>query len=125
MKSNNELEAKDVRIEDLETNDEWQSIIVAYMETWFDVDKKFHLDINAQDSTWLNMTVFFDPYKDTVSILCEVDFDDGSEAFYYEPTKNETELLKDMIAQKIQIEEDQTPKEFCEHYFDEEQEMKQ
>ena len=125
MKSNSELEAKDVRIEDLETDDEWQHIIVAHMETWFDVDKKFHLDINAQDSTWLNMTVFFDPYKDTVSILCEVDSDDGSEAFYYEPTKNETELLKDMIAQKIQIEEDQTPKEICEHYFDEEQEMKQ
>ena len=58
MKSNSELEAKDVRIENLETDDEWQRVIVARMETWFDVDKKFHLDINAQDSTWLNMTEF-------------------------------------------------------------------
>ena len=39
MKSNNELEAKDVRIEDLETDDEWRRVIVARMETWFDVDK--------------------------------------------------------------------------------------
>lgn len=58
MKRNNELEAKDLRIDDLEVDDEWQQVIVAYMETWFDVDKKFHLDINSQDGTWLNMTVF-------------------------------------------------------------------
>ena len=48
MKSNNELEAKDLRIDDLEVDDEWQRVIVAYMETWFDVDRKFHLDINSQ-----------------------------------------------------------------------------
>ena len=125
MKSNNELEAKDVRIEDLETDDEWRRVIVARMETWFDVDKKFHLDINAQDSTWLNMTVFFNPYKDTVSILCDIDSDEGCEEFYYEPTSSEAEFIKDMIAQKLQIECDQTPKEFCEHYYDEVQEVAQ
>lgn len=104
MKSNNELEAKDLRIDDLEVDDEWQQVIVAYMETWFDVDRKFHLDINSQEGTWLNMTVFFNPYKDTVSILCAVDSDENYEEFYYEPTKNETEFIKDMIAQKLQIE---------------------
>ena len=125
MKSNNELEAKDLRIDDLEVDDEWQRVIVAYMETWFDVDKKFHLDINAQDGTWLNMTVFFNPYKDTVSILCDIDSDEGCEEFYYEPTSSEAEFIKDMIAQKLQIECDQTPKEFCEHYYDEVQEVAQ
>ena len=110
MKSNNELEAKDLRIDDLEVDDEWQQVIVAYMETWFDVDRKFHLDINSQEGTWLNMTVFFNPYKDTVSILCAVDSDENYEEFYYEPTRNEAEFIKDMIAQKLQIECDQTPK---------------
>ena len=104
MKRNNELEAKDLRIDDLEVDDEWQQVIVAYMETWFDVDKKFHLDINSQDGTWLNMTVFFNPYKDTVSILCAIDSDEGYEDFYYEPTNSEAEFIKDMIAQKLQIE---------------------
>ena len=122
MKSNNELEAKDLRIDDLEVDDEWQQVIVAYMETWFDVDRKFHLDINSQEGTWLNMTVFFNPYKDTVSILCAVDSDEGCEEFYYEPTKNEAEFIKDMIAQKLQIECDQTQKKYCEHYYDEGQE---
>ena len=125
MKRNNELEAKDLRIDDLEVDDEWQQVIVAYMETWFDVDKKFHLDINSQDGTWLNMTVFFNPYKDTVSILCAIDSDEGSEEFYYEPTSSEAEFIKDMIAQKLQIEGDQSPREFCEQYFDEVQEAMQ
>ena len=125
MKRNNELEAKDLRIDDLEVDDEWQQVIVAYMETWFDVDKKFHLDINSQDGTWLNMTVFFNPYKDTVSILCAIDSDEGYEDFYYEPTNSEAEFIKDMIAQKLQIECDQSPREFCEQYFDEVQEVTQ
>lgn len=125
MKRNNELDAKDLRIDDLEVDDEWQQVIIAHMETWFDVDKKFHLDINAQDSTWLNMTVFFNPYKDTVSILCAIDNDEGSEEFYYEPTSSEAEFIKDMIAQKLQIECDQSPREFCEQYFDEVQEVTQ
>ncbi len=67
MKSNNELEAKDLRIDDLEVDDEWQQVIVAYMETWFDVDRKFHLDINSQEGTWLNMTVFH-PLREPVRI---------------------------------------------------------
>lgn len=125
MKSNNELEAKDLHIDDLEVDDEWQQVIIAHMETWFDVDKKFHLDINAQDGTWLNMTVFFNPYKDTVSILCAIDSDEGSEEFYYEPTSSEAEFIKDMIAQKLQIEGDQSPREFCEQYFEEVQEVTQ
>lgn len=125
MKSNNELEAKDLHIDDLEVDDEWQQVIIAHMETWFDVDKKFHLDINAQDGTWLNMTVFFNPYKDTVSILCAIDSDEGSEEFYYEQTSSEAEFIKDMIAQKLQIECDQSPREFCEQYFDEVQEAMQ
>ena len=125
MKRNNELEAKDLRIDDLQVDDEWQQVIVAYMETWFDVDKKFHLDINSQDVTWLNMTVFFNPYKDTVSILCAIDSDEGCEDFYYEPTNSEAEFIKDMIAQKLQIECDQSPREFCEQYFDEVQEVTQ
>ncbi len=125
MKSNNELEAKDLRIDDLEVDDEWQQVIVAYMETWFDVDRKFHLNINSQEGTWLNMTVFFNPYKDTVSILCAIDSDEGSEEFYYEPTSSEAEFIKDMIAQKLQIECDRSPREFCEQYFDEVQEVTQ
>ena len=37
----------------------------------------------------------------------------------------EAEFIKDMIAQKLQIECDQSPREFCEQYYKEEQEIKQ
>ena len=99
--------------------------ISAYIETWFDVDKKFHVDTASSDGTWLNMYAILDPFEDTLKILCIIDSDESYEEFYYEPTKNETEFIKDMIAQKLQIECDQTPKEFCEHYYDEGQEVAQ
>lgn len=119
MKWNNEFERKDLRIDELEVDDVWNRVIVAYMETWFDVDKKFHIDILSDDDAWLNMNAFYNPYEDTLKILCIIDREDGCEEFYYEPTKNEAELIKDMIAQKLQIENDQSAREFCEQYANE------
>lgn len=118
MKGNNELERVDIRLHDLEVEDSGCEIS-AYVETWFDVDKKFHVDTASSDGTWMNMYAFFNPYEDTLKILCMVERDDGSEEFYYEPTKNEAELIKDMIAQKLQIENDQSAREFCEQYANE------
>ena len=124
MKENNELERKDICVRDMELEDSGHAIS-AYIETWFDVDKKFHVDTASSDGTWLNMYAILDPFEDTLKILCIIDSDESCEEFYYEPTKNETEFIKDMIAQKLQIECDQTPKEFCEHYYDEGQEVAQ
>ena len=55
---------------------------------------------------------------DTLRIECEISRDDSSEYFDYEPTANETHLIKDMIAEKIREEYHQTPQEFCEEFYD-------
>lgn len=87
--------------------------ITAYLETWFDVDKKFGINVNGEDSTWLNMYAKYNPFEDTLRIECEIDREKGSEYFDYEPTENESKLIKEMIAEKIQQEHGETPQEFC------------
>ena len=94
MKRNNELERNDIRLQDLELEDNGREIS-AYVETWFDADKKFHVDTASSDDTWLNMYAILNPYENTLKILCIIDSDEGSEEFYYEPTRNEAEFIKD------------------------------
>lgn len=117
MKRNGELETKDIRIGDLETDGDEGKEIVAYIETWFDVDKKFCVDTSSDDDAWLNMYARYDPFANTLRVECEISRADGSSCFDYEPTRNETEMIKDMIAQKLQILYEQSPREFCEEYF--------
>lgn len=117
MKRNGELETKDIRIGDLETDGDEGKEIVAYIETWFDVDKKFCVDTASDDDTWLNMYARYDPFENTLCVECEISRADGGAYFDYEPTRNETELIKDLIAQKLQILYEQSPREFCEEYF--------
>lgn len=117
MKRNGELETKDIRIGDLETDGDEGKEIVAYIETWFDVDKKFCVDTASDDDTWLNIYARYDPFENTLCVECEISRADGGAYFDYEPTRNETELIKDMIAQKLQILYEQSPREFCEEYF--------
>lgn len=119
MKKNNELERNDIRIDaDMDIDCDIGQEITAYIETWFDVDKKFGTHTNMNDAEWLNMYAKYNPFTDTLRIECEISRDDSSEYFDYEPTANETHLIKDMIAEKIREEYHQTPQEFCEEFYD-------
>lgn len=124
MQENNEWERKDLAIDrdmDVDCDDARQ--ITVYIETWFDVDKKFCLNINKEDGTWLNMYGKYNPFEDTLLIECEISRVDGSTMFDYEPTETEAKLIKDMITEKIQQEYHQTPQEFCNQFCDETQGM--
>ena len=118
MKENNELEQKDIAVDsDMEVDCDIGQEITAYIETWFDADKKFGIDTASEDGTWLNMYAKYNPFADTLRIECEISRDNGSEYFDYEPTSAETKLIKDMIAEKIREEYHQTPQEFCEEFY--------
>ena len=90
---------------------------IVYFECWFDADRKFGIDTSENDA-WLNMYGRYNPYEDTLTIECEIDRDDGSSYFDYFPTDAETQLMKDLITEKIQEVYHQSPKEFCESAFD-------
>ena len=51
-----ELERGDIAIDrDMEVDCDIGQEILAYVETWFDVDKKFGIHTADDDGTWLNM----------------------------------------------------------------------
>lgn len=56
MKENKELERNDLAVDrDMQIDADVGQEILAYLETWFDVDKKFGVHTADNDSTWLNM----------------------------------------------------------------------
>ena len=56
MKENKELQRCDLSVDSyLDVDCDIGQEITAYLETWFDVDKKFGTNVNANDGEWLNM----------------------------------------------------------------------
>ena len=89
-------------------------------------DKKFGLRINDEDGTWLNMYAKYNAYLDTLRVECEISREAGGSSYFdYSPTENESRLLKELIAQTIRAEYNQTPQEFCETCGTEDQTEKQ
>lgn len=118
MNSNNELTRDDIAIDDeFEVDAETGQEITAYVETWFDVDEKFNVD-TSDDDVWLNMYATYNPYNDNVKVECVIDKPLESESFDYEPTESESQLLKDMITEKLKYRYGTTPKDFCQEAFD-------
>jgi len=119
MKNNTELERSDIAIDrDMQVDCDIGQEILVYIETWFDVDRKFGISTQADDA-WLNMYGRYNPYADTLCIECEKTTDNSSEYFEYKPTDAEAQLIKDMIAENIHEEYGQTPQEFCDEFMDE------
>ena len=114
MKENNELERTDIAVDsDMEVDCDIGHQITCYLETWFDVGKKFGIDTASEDGTWLNMYAKYNPFADTLQIECEISRDNGSSYFDYKPTENESQLIKDLIAEKLMQVHGRTPQEFC------------
>lgn len=119
MKENKELEKADIIIDrDMDIDCDIGQEITVYFDAWFDTDKKFGIHINDEDGAWLNMFGKYNPFEDTLRIECEISRDSGSEYFDYEPTADETRLMKEMIAEKILEEYRQTPQDFCNSFRD-------
>lgn len=117
MTEKNEFERKDIVVDrDMDVDCENATEITAYLETWFDVDKKFGTNTKDDDDVWLNMYAKYNPFDDTLRIECEIDKPKGSEYFDYTPTEAEERLIKDMIAEKIKSEYGQTPQDFCKDF---------
>lgn len=124
MKDNLELEKDDISIDpQIEVDDENLKQINFMVDAWFDVDKKFGININDEESTWLNIWGFYNPFEDTLKLNCQISRDTGSDWFVYEPTAEEATFIKDMVAKKIEKIHHQTPQEFCQSVWDEEESL--
>ena len=118
MKENMELERKALVIDrDMELDCDIGQQIPCYFETWFDVDEKFRIRTNADEVTWMNMYGKYNPFADTLRIECVISGDDFSDEFAYQPTAAESQLIQDMITERIREEYGQTTKQFCEGFY--------
>lgn len=114
MKENSELERSDIRVgDDMQVDCDIGQEITAYLETWFDVDKKFGTDTASDDNKWLNLYAKYNPFEDTLRLEYTVTTATAYEDGDYEPTENEAKFIKEMITEKIREEYGQTPQEFC------------
>ena len=87
------------------------------LETWFDVGRKFGVDLSADDA-WLNLFGSYDPFDESLAMAYEVSTDTNSEVHNYTPTESEAAVIKGMITEKIQELYQQTPQEFCREFSD-------
>ncbi len=114
MKENNELERLDIRVgDDMQVDCDIGQEITAYLETWFDVDRKFGTDTASDDDKWLNLYAKYNPFEDTLRLEYTVTTATAYEDGDYEPSEDEAKLIKEMITEKIRDEYGQTPQEFC------------
>lgn len=114
MKENNELERSDIKIDhDMQVDCDIGQEITAYLETWFDVDRKFGTHTASDDDKWLNLYAMYNPFEDTLRLEYTVSTSDSWESHDYEPTEDEAKLIKEMITEKIRDDYGQTPQEFC------------
>ena len=114
MKENNELERSDIRVgDDMQVDCDIGQEITAYLETWFDVDRKFGTDTASDDDKWLNLYAKYNPFEDTLRLEYTVTTATAYEDGDYEPTEDEAKLIKEMITERIREEYGQTPQEFC------------
>lgn len=117
MTKGNELERKDLRVEQDIQIDDSGSKIEFQLETWFDIGRKFGVDLSADD-VWLNLFGSYDPFEDSLAMAYEVSTDAASEVHNYTPTESEARLIKNMVTEKIQELYNQTPQEFCREFID-------
>ena len=103
MTENNGFARRDLAVDrDMEVDCDIGQEITAYIETWFDVDKKFGTHTADDDSTWVNLYAAYNPFSDSLMVGYEIDYEsDPSEWHDYEPTAGEAQLIKDMITEKI------------------------
>lgn len=118
MKENNELERSDIAVDRYMEIDDYGRILTVYLETLFDVDKKFGLHTADEDGTWVNMYGIYHPLADTLEIDCEICRENGNESFAYTPTPSEAQLIKDMIAEEFKKVFGQTPQEYCKNSYE-------
>lgn len=81
---------------DFSINDE-QTIVTAYIETWFDVEKKFGVNLEDDPDAGVNFYANYNVKTDELTCEYIVSKNDSCMAYAYSPTESEAELIKQMM----------------------------
>lgn len=94
----NDFQRNDLRIDpDLDTDCEGGQSVFAYIETYFDVDKKFNIRTADEDDTWVNFYAEYNTQTGNLSTTFYINGPDLCEEHEYKPTENEKKLIIEMM----------------------------
>lgn len=113
MRNTEDLTRNNIIIGDIEINSDATGIS-SYIETRFDVDKKFGTHINDDNDSWVNFYAEYFPKKDELKCEYFVDTPYDNKCFSYTPTEKEKELIISMMEEYCQREENMSISEFIE-----------
>lgn len=112
------LTKNDIAVCDLEINDDGDGIS-AYLETFFDVDKKFGTSVNDDENSWVNFYAEYFPESGELKCTYVIDRPQNSDEHEYIPSKTEKELIVSMLEEKCQKESGYSIKELLNSYTEE------
>ena len=98
-----EMNRDNIRIDPvLEVYTDWAPpCISAYIEIWFDVDKKFGTHTHDRDDAWINLYAIYSPVYHTLQMKYYIETDTSvSDPIAYEPTETERKTIMEMIEEK-------------------------
>lgn len=103
MTENGELTRDDIVIDpDMDADFDDGHTVVAYMETWFDVDQKFGTHTADEDGTWVNFYAKYNTESRELQAGYQVSRPDGSDWHSYTPTEKERQLIIQMMEECCQ-----------------------
>ena len=98
----NTLERDDMSIsEDYDLDFEEQNMLFPF-ETWFDVNKKFGVNTNSDEGSWVNLYATYNPCTGEIRIPYTVDTEDGTFGREYIPTDEERDLFQRLMEQSCE-----------------------
>ncbi len=121
---NNEIERDDIVVAlELLIDENNANVVNAYLETWFDVDKKFNIDTASDDDKWANMYADYNTATCELKLSIHVSDSEKTEVIEYTPTDAERKLIIAMMEEKSESIYGCSLKEMCAEYIDDTMEL--
>lgn len=99
-----EFRANQLDIQDLEIDDDGTAV-TSYIGTYFDVNKKFAVNVGSEDGTWVNFYARYVPDANELSCFYYVNRENNqSETTEYFPTEKEKNLIISLMEDYCQKE---------------------
>ena len=94
----------EIVIGDIEINDDYTGVS-SYIETHFEVDKKFGTNVNDDCDSWVNFYAEYFPESNELKCEYFVDTPYDNKCYSYIPTQAEKELIVSLVEEYCQKEE--------------------
>lgn len=117
-----EFTANQLDVEALEIEDDGTSV-TSYIGTYFDVNKKFAVNVSAEDGSWVNFYARYAPESNELSCYYFINRENSqSETMEYFPTEKEKNLIISLMEDFCQKEYDTTIMNLLEEFNTEQNE---